>query len=140
MRALVPLVLVLLTGCDDRAANEERLLVDRADRIDPSAPIPIRRQQIGDLEGLALRSESLVELRDTCVEGYRALIRAEEEQARAGRSLAEVTEGDRGGPLSPEKAAEIEAAIEASNTAVDEARGLLRRCQDELARLKSKHG
>lgn len=140
MRALLAVLLMLFLACDDRAENEERLLLDRAGRIDRDAPIPLRRQQIEDLEGLALRTEALVEIRDACVQGHLALVRAEEEQARAGRALAEVSDGDPDRRVPREKAAEIEAAIRASNEAVEEARNLLHRCEDELAALRTKHG
>lgn len=135
---LLACVVLPLAACDGRADNEVRLLLDRADRIQHDAPIPLRRQQVEDLEEIALRTENLVEVRDTCVRGHRALLRAEAEQARAGRMLAELTGSDSDEDrIAPERAAEVEQALEASNRAVEEARQLLHTCQSELAALSA---
>lgn len=136
----VALVGLLSAGCEDRRDNEERLLLDRASRVDHEAPEPIRAQQIQDLATVVLQTEDLVALRDTCVEGHRALLEAETEQARAGRELAALSDGDPEAQIPIEKARSVEQAIRASNDALGRARELLRHCQDELSALRHRHG
>ncbi len=139
-RVVLLLSVLAVLGCSDRRANEERLLLDREARVDGEAPPAVRRRQIEDLEGLTLRDPELVGVRDTCVAGHRALLRAEEEQARASRMLAELTDGDRDAPIPAGRAAEVEQALEASNEAIGEARESLGRCKDEMTALRSRHG
>jgi hypothetical protein len=118
---------LLLAGCEDRRDNEERLLLDRA-------------QQIDDLATVVVQTEELVTLRDGCVEGHRALLEAETEQARAGRELAVLSDGNPEAQIPIEKARSVEQAIRASNDALARARELLRRCQEELSALRHRHG
>lgn len=142
VRTALPLLFFawLAAGCSDRRENEERLLLDRAERVDHAAPAVLRAQQITDLEGVVLQTEELVAVRDTCVEGHRALLRAEQEQERAGRELASLSGGDDQARIPLEKAREVEEAIRASGDALGRARDLLRRCQDELSALRHRHG
>jgi hypothetical protein len=131
---------LLLGGCEDRRDNEERLLLDRASRVDHDAPEPIRAQQIDDLATVVVQTEELVALRDGCVEGHRALLEAETEQARAGRELAVLSDGNPEAQIPIEKARSVEQAIRSSNDALARARELLRRCQEELSALRHRHG
>jgi hypothetical protein len=129
-----------LSACSDRKENEERLLLDRATRVDHDAPAVLREQQVADLASVVLQTEELVVVRDTCVGGHRALLEAEEEQARAGRELAAISGGDPEAQLPLTKAREVEAAIRSSTEALGRARDLLRRCQEELSALRHRHG
>lgn len=128
----------MVAGCSDRAENEERLLLDRAGRIDPDSRVEVRERQLEELEALPLQTAELESLRDTCVRGHRSLVRAEVQQGVARTTLEELT-GAAGEDGSAAKAAEIEAAITESNEALGEARDLLRRCEEELAALRHRH-
>ena len=138
--ASVVLFGLLLAGCEDRRDNEERLLLDRASHVDHDAPEPIRAQQIEDLATVVLQTDELATLRDMCVEGHRALLEAETEQARAGQELAALSGGDPNARIPTEKARSVADAIQASSSALERARELLRSCQAELAELRHRHG
>lgn len=138
--ALVGVVGSVVLGCGDREDNEARLLLDRAARVHIDAPTEERRRHLEALEAVALSTEALDALRDTCVEGHSALIEAEEAQAGARRQLDELAGDDPDAQLPPEQAREIAQAIERSGAAIERARDKLSECRDGIADLEREHG
>lgn len=117
-------------GCGDHASTEAKAFLDRVERIDISAPPADRRPYVDALEGLHLDTAEIVTARDACVRGHRALLDAEEAQLEAARALGALTDGNADARISPEEASRIEATIQRSSASVEEARGLLERCQN----------
>lgn len=139
----VPILVVaclLLLGCGDREENEARLFLDRVARVHIDAPPAERRRHIEALEAIALRTESLDGLRDTCVEGHTALVEAEEEQAAARERLESLAGDDPDARIDPAQAQEIAGAIERSSAAIERARGKLTECQEGTRALEREHG
>src|SRR5687768_14013245 len=110
-RWMLVLCAVALFGSEDRAESEASLLLEHRSRIEAGAPAPLREQRLRDVADLPIRTERLVTLRDTCVDGHRALLRAEAEQDRAASSLAALTNGNPDATLTTAQAARIEQAI-----------------------------
>lgn len=133
------MVAVAVAGCDDgeeRRNDEVALLVDTVHSIHHDAPVQVRTDLIDNLDQLTLTDDSLREVRQTCVEGHRALLTAEEQQHEATLALAAATDGDGDAPIPATKAMQIEASIRRSQDAVREAGELLTRCQDEVTDLE----
>ncbi|MEM9191514.1 MAG: hypothetical protein AAGF12_20240 [Myxococcota bacterium] len=134
--AFVLASLTLLSACGDSTAEETDRLIERISLVDIEASPEQRRLQIRQLGELELKTSSLRELRDRCVEGNEALLEAEEIQDEAAAELAEVTANLGEDPIPREDSVRIEAAIQASTDALESARSLLTRCQDDVRRLE----
>ena len=135
---LAALAAAPLTGCEDRADNEARLLVDRIRAVDAEAPAADRRAHLEQLRGVALAEPRFVAIRDGCVRGHEALLLAEDEQERARVLLGALTQNG-GGPADA-RAPTISAALDASNAAVERAGPLLTQCQSDVAALDAEVG
>lgn len=130
----------VLAGCGDREENEARIFLDRVERVHIDAPPAARRRQIEALESISIQTESIAQLRETCVEGHTALVEAEEAQASAQQRLDELAGDDPDARIDPAQAREIADAIERSSDAIERARGKLTDCQQGTADLERKHG
>jgi hypothetical protein len=135
MRALVLLSLAL--GCGNAREEESRQLLLRIDAINQDAPYPERKPDVDALAALELKTEELVEVRDTCVAGHRALIEAEENQTRAmalhARALRD--HGDEA-DFPAGVRTEITDALETSDAATERAEELGHKCIELRADLE----
>lgn len=134
--ALVLLAAMGSTACSDRQENEARLFLGRAELISIDAPIAERRQLLDNLEGLDLTQEAVVSVRQSCIEGHRALIEAEEAQNEATIALGGLTGGRDDVRVPADDAARIEAMISRSSEAIVRSRELLQGCEDGKQRLR----
>lgn len=139
LTVLLPLSLALV-ACDGRARNEAKLFLDRYAAISKDSPIEQRRAQVEALRALALSVEEVIAARTVCADMQDALIAAEAATTRAQtllRQHAPETENDT--PMAGATANEIEHLIDQSNAAVERARDLLQRCDDQRRRLTLKY-
>lgn len=124
-------VFLFFASRDDSARNDALLFLDRYEGIDVDDPLEERRTRIEQLSRLPLANEEVDHVRDQCVEAHQLLIRAEDRSAEARAAFEEATSG--GGDESDiptEIRASIEAALEESNTSLEEARGRMTLCMD----------
>jgi hypothetical protein len=128
-------------GCQDKTANEARLFLDRAGRIEIDGPRQARRDRIDALAGLALEDPQIVAARDLCVEAHRTLFDAEETQASAQTELDRITKNgaDPNADIEPAVAARLDRQITEARRGIDRSHELMPRCQDEVGELTRRY-
>jgi hypothetical protein len=141
-RARIAFVSLLLAtaGCGNKEDNEARLFLDRAELVTLDAPVAERERMIEALEALPLSNEEVIEVRQACTEGHRALIEAEETQREATVELDRVSGGDENAKIPRPEAARIQAIIDRSNAAIQESGEQLEACEDGKRRLRRSIG
>lgn len=144
-RATVIAALLAMTagcsGCEDRSRNEAELFLSRVGDIDENDPLPQRTAEVRALERLVVTTDEVRHAKDTCVHAHASLLRAEAEQSSARDALARATEGQ--GAAAQLTAADqraIQASIDASNTAIAEARDSFPACQRAIRDLERRYG
>lgn len=144
MKHFAPIVaiaslLVGAAGCGDgeRARNEAHLFLDRFEGMDIETPHDERERRTAELRALVLVHEDVARTRNACVDAHEALLRAENEHERASAELLEASAGNERA-IPPEAAARIEAAIAASQSAIDSTRELFPRCEREVRALRTR--
>lgn len=104
-------------------------LVARLVQIDDDGAHRDRMVQIDNLASMYVTDQLLLRLRDGCVRGHRALIAAEEEQARARALLEELrSKGEGGEQLSPFNAKRVEEATASATRQLADAKVGLKQC------------
>jgi hypothetical protein len=119
-------------GCDrdDRLRAEARLFLALYEATDHRAPIAERERKIVQLEQLALSEELVREARDQCVSAHRTLIRAERENANAGRKLDQaIAAQPQGEALQATATDGIRAEIDRAEQSLTDARGRFEKCE-----------
>lgn len=132
------LVSSLGIGCEDHERNEAQLLMDRLDRIEEDSPLAVRQRELDGVRRLALSSNSVAQVRDSCVRAHEALLTAEREQQSAHAALDHATAA--GAQLPPTLATRISRAITRSDQAIARARELFPRCQEGTRGLSLRFG
>lgn len=134
---LLPLLLLPSLAACGESENEARLFLERYDRLDP-VDVASRRALVEDLRAMPLSSEEVKRARDVCADLHESFLVAEAASAEARAALAEyqLLEAT---ARSPEGAAEIEAAIERSQAAIERADSLKEGCLGRVERLKTRY-
>jgi hypothetical protein len=125
-------------SCDDETArNEAMLFIDRVEEFDVDGELEERQQIVESIRDLALTDESVRAARDECVEAYGSLNEAEV-QHRLARHLLVGTMLPDGGeqPISPELQAQIEAALDGSQQALERSTEAVPRCTRAVGQLE----
>jgi hypothetical protein len=133
-------LLLLTAACGNKEDNEARLFLDRSELVTLDAPVAERERMIEALEALPLENEEVIEVRQACTEGHRALIEAETAQREATVELDRVSGGDENARIPQAEAARIQAIIERSNAAIQESGERLEACEDGKRRLRRSIG
>ncbi|MGF1469791.1 MAG: hypothetical protein ACFCGT_27010 [Sandaracinaceae bacterium] len=136
--SLIALGLLATGGCDDIPDNDARLLLDRAQHIDVSAPIADRRQDVERLSRLPLSSPRSQALRDLCVRAHRAMIEVEDAHGEVRAGL-ERYGGDEAA-IPEDERRQLSEQLEAADRRLGESRALFTECQGRLRELERSLG
>ena len=138
--ALVCGLLVFSAACGGTEADEEneaRLLLDRLDALD-EVDLASRSERAQAIVRMPFRSERVVAVRDACGEMHRSMAVAETRGADA-RRLVEALESAPEPARTPERRAEVEAALGESAEALDRVRELRPTCEEKLGELRTRY-
>ncbi len=126
-----------LLGCGDRESNEALLFLDRYDALE-HPDLDERRARVNAFRRLVFQSERVKEAHAVCGRVHDAVLRAEEKTTEA-RVLLERMERTSPAEHTAEQRGRIEAALEASQAAADEATEQKPSCDRALADLRTRY-
>ncbi len=125
-------------ACGSDETNEARLFLDRYEGLDVNVDdLDERRRRVDALERLAIASERVRGVRETCLAMHSALLEAEVQQAEARRL---VTALERAAPESrtEDAVAAVDQALTRSADAATRVRALRPECDEKLADLRAR--
>lgn len=132
------LLLVVAAGCGPDEGNEARLFLDRYEGLDVNVDdLGERRRRVASLERLAIASERVQGVRETCLSMHEALLEAEEQQAEA-RRLVTVLERSAPESRTADAVASVDHALTRSADAATRVRALRPECDEKLADLRAR--
>lgn len=139
LRATVVALLALVgLACGADETNEARLFLDRYEGLDVNVDdLDERRRRVDALDRLAIASERVRSVRETCLAMHSALLEAEVQQAEARRL---VTALERSAPESrtEDAVAAVDQALTRSADAATRVRALRPECDEKLADLRAR--
>jgi hypothetical protein len=134
---LVAALVCIACGADE--TNEARLFLDRYDGLDVNVDdLDERRRRVEALERLAIASERVRGVRETCLAMHSALLEAEVEQAEA-RRLVTVLERSAPESRTEDAVAAVDQALTRSADAATRVRALRPECDEKLADLRARY-